>query len=93
MIDLTIEAGGELDSFLIRYRAGWVCARTLSRCVEAMERMRQYDRACAVLELLLRQQVYCSSWRGLWWERLTLDLDHHLKQRSKVSWIFMNTRT
>ena len=72
------------DSFLVQYSAGWVCARTLSHGVDAMEKSRHYGRACELLQLLLDQEVFCCSWRGHWWERLALDRDHHLHQRNKV---------
>ena len=43
------------DSFLVQYSVGWVCARTLSQCVDAMEKLRHYDRACDLSSCLTRK--------------------------------------
>ena len=74
------------SSFLIRYTAGWVCVHTLSYCVDGYEKLRQYRRAVRMLETLLSQRLYGSARsRGRWWERLALDLDSHLHDRTRVS--------
>ena len=61
----------------------YVC-RTLTGCVEYLEKRGDYSGAVELLELLLGQRVFGSSLRGHWLERLSLNLDFHLGDRHKV---------
>lgn len=70
--------------FLCQFTAGWVYARALSTAVEYLEKQGRYEGANDLLLCLLSQDIYCRSSRGRWWDRLALNLDHHLKLKEKV---------
>ena len=70
--------------FLCRFTAGWVYARALSTAVEYLEKQGRYEGANDLLLCLLSQDIYCRSSRGRWWERLALNLDHHLRLKEEV---------
>ena len=76
----------ESQPFLRRFSAGWVYARMLSITVEYLEKQGRYKEANDLLQCLLSQELYCTSSRGRWWERMALNLDCHLKQKEKVCW-------
>ena len=75
----------EDSSWFIRYSDGSVYSRTLSHCVEYLEKCRRYEQANKLLETLLSQSTYSTTSRGRWWERLALNLDQHLKKYNEVS--------
>ena len=58
--------------------------RILTYGVEYLEKKGDYRQATEILELLLSQTKYGISQRGHWLERLTLNLDFHLKEKNKV---------
>lgn len=60
--------------------------RTLSYGVEYLEKKGDYRQANDLLKLLLSQTHYGSSYRGHWFERLALNLDYHLGERSQVQY-------
>lgn len=70
---------GSLPRFLRRFTRGAVLAYVLSKAVEVFERLREYDKAVDLIRRLLKQDLYLPDYRGRWYERLTLDLDQHLK--------------
>lgn len=67
--------------FLRRYTAGWVYSRMLSMFVSILEKVKEYDEANDLLEMLLSQETYCLGYRGRWWERLVLNLATHLGRK------------
>eukprot|EP00118_Oscarella_pearsei_P016476 m.157651 g.157651 ORF g.157651 m.157651 type:complete len:769 (+) comp38714_c0_seq10:811-3117(+) len=67
---------------LLCYSNGWIFTRILSRSVEILQRLRNYQEAVRLLEKLLSQSVFCCSKRGFWWDRLALNLDQHLKDHN-----------
>lgn len=71
-------------SWRLRYNPGSVCVSVLSLCMESWEKLRDYVEANCLLVLLLSQSVFGYYKRGHWWERLALNLDSHLKEKSKV---------
>lgn len=71
-------------SWRLRYNPGSVCVSALSLCMESWEKLRDYVEANRLLVLLLSQSVFGYYKRGHWWERLALNLDSHLKEKSKV---------
>ena len=75
----------QLPDYLRPYTAGAVHIRIMSLCVELLQYRRQYREAVDLLEELINQDVYHTEYRGRWYDRLALNLDHHLKQHSKVS--------
>ena len=58
--------------------------RILTYGVEYLEKKGDYRQATEILEQLLSQTKYGISQRGHWLERLTLNLDFHLKEKHKV---------
>eukprot|EP00066_Takifugu_rubripes_P004422 XP_003967788.1 PREDICTED: fanconi-associated nuclease 1 [Takifugu rubripes] len=70
----------ELPVFLRSFTTGWAYTRILSRGVEVLQRLRQYEEAVEELRSLLGQSVFCPDSRGRWWDRLALNLHQHLKQ-------------
>uniref|UniRef100_A0A8D3E6D4 Fanconi-associated nuclease n=1 Tax=Scophthalmus maximus TaxID=52904 RepID=A0A8D3E6D4_SCOMX len=62
----------------------WSYTRILSRGVEILQRLRQYEEAVEELQSLLLQSVYCPDSRGRWWERLALNLHQHLKKPERA---------
>ncbi|KAM7396874.1 hypothetical protein PAMP_019880 [Pampus punctatissimus] len=70
----------ELPVFLRSFTTGWAYTRILSRGVEILQRLRQYEEAVKELRSLLLQSVYCPDSRGRWWDRLALNLHQHLKK-------------
>lgn len=73
-----------LPIFLRHCTSGYVFARLLFQGVELLQRQKNYKEACQVLQDLLSQDVYACSHRGRWYERLTLNLDQHLKSPAKA---------
>ena len=67
------------------YHAFFITYRTLTSCVEYLKKRGDYGAAVGLLRLLLGQSQYGRSLRGHWLERLSLNLDFHLKERRKVS--------
>ena len=74
-----------LPEHLRVYTAGSVWVRVLTLGVELMQFVKDYTAATEQLETLLAQTVYHPDYRGRWYDRLALNLDHHLKERDRVS--------
>ena len=74
-----------LPEHLRVYTAGSVWVRVLTLGVELMQFVKDYTAATEQLESLLAQTVYHPDYRGRWYDRLALNLDHHLKERDRVS--------
>ena len=64
-----------LPPFLRKFTQGSVMAYVLTKAVDACEKLRDYNQAVQLLRILLSQDLYLIDYRGLWYERLTLDLD------------------
>ncbi|KAL0481233.1 hypothetical protein AKO1_012823 [Acrasis kona] len=71
--------------FLLRYSAGWVYARIVDIGVRDIleTKQKQYKQATQLLYLLLDSPFRIGS-RGKWYERLALDYQQHLKQKSNA---------
>ena len=70
----------DLPKFLRRYTSADTYIRCLSYCVSILEQRKSYSEAVYVLrDILLCQTIYCVDMRGRWYERLSLDLNKHLK--------------
>ncbi|XP_029009706.1 fanconi-associated nuclease 1 isoform X2 [Betta splendens] len=78
--DLDLSHQEALPVFLRSFTTGWAYTRILSRGVEILQRLRQYEEAVGELQSLLSQSVYCPDSRGRWWDRLALNLHQHLKK-------------
>jgi Fanconi-associated nuclease 1 len=70
----------ELPTFLRKFTSGSVLAYILTKGVEVNERLKCYQDAVDLLRKLLKQDLYLPDFHGLWYERLVLDLDQHLKK-------------
>ena len=68
-----------LPAYLRVYTAGAVQVRLLSRGVEVLQSLKLYPEAVHQLRALLAQTMYHPNTRGLWYDRLALNLDFHLK--------------
>ncbi|KAL3865763.1 hypothetical protein ACJMK2_043119 [Sinanodonta woodiana] len=68
-----------LPLFLRSYTPLYVYYRVRSQAVDILQRSKKYVEAVHLLQELLSQTVYCSNYRGWWWDRLALNLDVHLK--------------
>jgi len=88
--DVTTTASKHPLPFLCQFTAGWVYARALSTAVEYLEKQGRYEGANDLLLCLLSQDIYCRSSRGRWWDRLALNLDHHLKLKEEVCFKIVN---
>ncbi|XP_061172918.1 fanconi-associated nuclease 1-like [Saccostrea echinata] len=73
-----------LPHFLRPFTAFSVYTRIINQGVELLQRRKEYTGAVSVLRKLLSQQVYCTDYRGHWWERLALNYDAHLKNQEKA---------
>uniref|UniRef100_A0A3B4WQ28 Fanconi-associated nuclease n=1 Tax=Seriola lalandi dorsalis TaxID=1841481 RepID=A0A3B4WQ28_SERLL len=79
-LELYTTAKRHQSIYLFLFTTGWAYTRILSRGVEILQRLRQYEEAVKELRSLLLQTVYCPDSRGRWWDRLTLNLHQHLKK-------------
>lgn len=70
----------------------WVYTKMCYLGVEVLQKKKQYEEAVGQLELLLKQDTYCAECRGLWWERLALNVHQHLKQPAKVTKLLWESR-
>ncbi|XP_062580052.1 fanconi-associated nuclease 1-like [Saccostrea cucullata] len=73
-----------LPDFLRPFTALSVYTRIINQGVELLQRRKEYTEAVSVLRRLLGQKVYCTDYRGHWWERLALNYDAHLKNQEKA---------
>uniref|UniRef100_UPI00358E825A fanconi-associated nuclease 1 n=1 Tax=Myxine glutinosa TaxID=7769 RepID=UPI00358E825A len=74
----------DLPVFLRCYTAGWVHVRLRFRGVEVLQRHKLYKEAVVELRSLLGQELFCPDSRGRWWDRLALNLHHHLKHTQEA---------
>ena len=70
----------QLPVFLRSQTAGHVYTRCLSHMVQSLEQGKQFERAVTILRDLIDQDTYCHAYKGKWFERLTIDLERHLKK-------------
>uniref|UniRef100_UPI00398F5816 fanconi-associated nuclease 1 n=1 Tax=Pristiophorus japonicus TaxID=55135 RepID=UPI00398F5816 len=70
----------ELPVYLRCFTAGWIYTRIRFRGVEVLQRLHMYQEAVEELQSLLEQSIFCPESRGLWWDRLSLNLQQHLKR-------------
>jgi len=68
-----------LPVFLQRFSALAVVMAGLNKAVDMLEKMKKHGEAVELLRKLLASTVL-DRYRGFWYERLSLDLDSHLKQ-------------
>jgi len=73
----------QLPGFLRRFTAPVLAVFGLSKCVDLLEKMKRHGEAVELLENLLEGDLL-GRYRGLWWERLTLDLEQHLRKPEKA---------
>jgi Fanconi-associated nuclease 1 len=75
---------GEMYYFLLRYTAGWVYARIVDKAIAILEsKLKKYDTATQYLYSLLDSPFRIGN-RGKWYERLALDFEKHLKQKTNA---------
>jgi len=74
-----IEHVAGLPDFLQRYSALAVIIVGLNKAVDLLEKMKKHGEAVELIRKLIANRVL-DRYRGHWYERLSLDLDSHLKQ-------------
>ena len=65
--------------FLQKYTALSVIIVALNKAVDLLEKMKKYEEAIELIKKMLDLQIL-PKFRGHWYERLSLDLDSHLKR-------------
>lgn len=70
----------QLPVYLRCFTAGWVYTIVRCRGVEVLQRLHMYTEAVVELRNLLDQSDFCPENRGHWWDRLSLNLQQHLRQ-------------
>ena len=65
--------------FLQKYTALSVIIVALNKAVDLLEKMKKYEEAIILIKKMLDLQIL-PKFRGHWYERLSLDLDSHLKR-------------
>jgi len=81
----SLQRAESLPTFLRRYTPGWSAVKILSYGVDLLERRKDFEGAVGLLNILLTQHVFSPGARGKWFDRLTLNLHHHLR-RPKEAW-------
>ena len=67
------------------YKVGHLHGDIFNLIVEYLEKKREYRKVCEVLRFLLSNLEHFGNYKnGHWFERLALDLDHHLKKPQEV---------
>jgi Fanconi-associated nuclease 1 len=84
---------GKTYYFLLRYTAGWIYSRIVDSAISILEsKLKRHDAATQYLYTLLDSPFHIGS-RGKWYERLALDYQQHLKQKSNAYQICMRALT
>ncbi|ESN94072.1 hypothetical protein HELRODRAFT_193827 [Helobdella robusta] len=73
-----------LPAFLRCYTASSAYIRILNKAVSLLQFLKRYEDAVKLLSQLLNQEVYHLDYRGRWFDRITLNLDFHLKNPTKA---------
>ena len=68
-----------LPVFLQKYTALSVIIVALNKAIDLLEKMKKYEEAVDLIRKMLNLQLL-PKFRGHWYERLSLDLDSHLKR-------------
>lgn len=79
-----LEIDTTLPYFLRKLTAGQKLLRCISQCVTFLEKSKRYVDANNHLELLLKQNIYCLTDRGKWYDRLITNCEFHLKDEKKA---------
>ncbi|XP_075217702.1 uncharacterized protein LOC142322470 [Lycorma delicatula] len=80
----------EMPDFLRKYTAGYCYGSCISLNIPAFKKNKTMMlKAVNLLELLLSQDVYLISKRGVWYLDLIIILNHHLKDYNKVGQCFL----
>ncbi|KAK6049465.1 hypothetical protein COOONC_13032 [Cooperia oncophora] len=85
------EKVANLPVFLRRFSAFWVLTRCVSHGAGVLERQKKYAVAISWQRFLLKNsgtmkklKCFCTGQRGALWDRLSLNLDAHLKEREEA---------
>ena len=74
----------QLPRFLSSFSKEYVTLRLANKCVDILEKERNYPEAVSLIELLLTQRFMRFSSRGFLWERLILDYERYIKDFDKT---------
>lgn len=76
-----------LPTYLRRFTAAHVILRIASHLVDGLQKGKDYQKAVAILKLLLDETadgILCNNGRWRWYDRLALNYHSHLKEIEKV---------
>jgi len=82
-IKVETEAFVNLPRFVQRYTSTCVYMRIKAFHFKILQKLRDYKRACDILRELLNQDLLTSK-RGLWYEKLAVNLELYLKEPTKA---------
>lgn len=83
-VKLNFKLDMNLPYFLRKLTAGQKLLRCISHGVTLLEKSKRYAEANSYLELLIKQNVYCLTDRGKWYDRLVTNCESHLKDEQKA---------
>uniref|UniRef100_A0A915EI40 Fanconi-associated nuclease n=1 Tax=Ditylenchus dipsaci TaxID=166011 RepID=A0A915EI40_9BILA len=70
-----------------KFSGAWVLIRCVYHLIEALQTIKDFERAVRLLQFLINDEgvrMFCHSVRGVWYNRLTLNLDFHLKRKDEA---------
>ena len=73
-----------MPSFLRCFSEEWLTIRLCSKCVDILEKRKEYAEAIAMINCILAQSLFCQSNRGALYERLAIDYERYIKNPKMV---------
>lgn len=77
-----------MPSFLRCFSEEWLTIRLCSKCVDILEKRKEYAEAISMLNCILAQSLFCQSNRGALYERLAIDYERYIKNPKMVRGFF-----
>ena len=73
-----------MPSFIRCFSEEWLTIRLCSKCVDILEKRKEYAEAIAMINCILAQSLFCQSNRGALYERLAIDYERYIKNPKMV---------
>lgn len=73
-----------MPSFLRCFSEEWLTIRLCSKCVDILEKRKEYAEAISMINCILAQSLFCQSNRGALYERLAIDYERYIKNPRMV---------
>lgn len=86
-----VEVLQKIPEFLRNQTPGHVYIRCLHHVTGVLETKKHHERAVQIFQKLLKQNIYCQTYRGKWVERVTIDLHKHLKKPRDALIVLINS--